>query len=370
MNLSLLVRFAEELWAIDRAKLNAIIEVLVFRAEGGRLSEIEIESRVQSAKRDREVSDATGNVALLPVHGVIMPRNVNLRASEQGVGLDSLAKQFRSHVADTNVKAIVMEFDSPGGQTGGLDEFAQEIFESRDAKPIIAQVNSLAASAAYYLASQAHEVVASPSSRAGSIGVYAVHDDISEMLRAKGINRTIIASGPNKAAVNFGPLSDEARDKIARDVSFANDQFVKAVARGRGVSQKAVNENMGGGDVFNPPDLLKRNMADRIAPIKDTLARFGVEISPAKKAAAGAARSALALGYVPAVSDFEALLREHGAPKSLAARLASGGAADRSRSESGDDPPSRSESGGETGIQESLDALRAMRSAFKKSFDD
>jgi len=186
----------------------------------------------------------------------------------------------------------------------------------------------------------------------------------------EGDLRTIIASGPNKAAVNFGPLSDEARDKIARDVSFANDQFVKAVARGRGVSQKAVNENMGGGDVFNPPDLLKRNMADRIAPIKDTLARFGVEISPAKKAAAGAARSALALGYVPAVSDFEALLREHGAPKSLAARLASGGAADRSRSESGDDPPSRSESGGETGIQESLDALRAMRSAFKKSFDD
>jgi signal peptide peptidase SppA len=293
---------------------------------------------------------------------------MNLRASESGVGLDALAKEFRGHVANTNIKAIVMEFDSPGGQTGGLDEFAQEIFESRDQKPIIAQVNSLAASAAYYLAAQAHEIVASPSSRAGSIGVYAVHDDISEMLKGKGINRTIIASGPNKAAINFGPLSDEARDKIASDVAFANEQFVKAVARGRGTTQKTVNEKMGGGDVFNPPDLVKRNMADRVAPIRDTLARFGVEISPAKKSAAGAARAALALGHTPAVSDFEAMLREQGAPKSLAARLASGGAADRSRSESGDDPSLRSESGDETGIKESLDALRAMRSAFKKSF--
>jgi capsid assembly protease len=367
--ISTLVRFSNELWAIDRVKLGQIIDFLVFRAAGGKLNETEREARTQSGARDREIAEAPGNVALIAVHGLIMPRVANLNLSESGVGLDGLANAFRAKLADNSIKAIIMEFDSPGGQTGGLDEFAQEIFEAREIKPVIAQVNSLAASAAYYLAAQASEIVASPSSRAGSIGIYAVHDDISARLESEGINRTIIASGPNKAKINFGPLSDEAREAIKRDVDFANEQFVKAVARGRNVSQKHVNENMGGGDIFNPPDLVKRKMADRIGSLKDTLARFGIEVSPAKRAQATAARAMLALGRAPHVSDLESLLRECGASKSLAASLASGALAGRDRSESGDDHPNRSESGGETGeITKTLDELRALRTALK-SFD-
>lgn len=366
-----LLRFMNETWAIDRPKLADMVDFLLFKAEGGMLTDPEVEARTISGKREREVAASPGEIGFIPVHGLIMPRVANLRVSEPGIGLDALAQQFRAAIANENVKAIVMEYDTPGGQTGGLDELAQEMFEARGTKPIIAQINSLAASAGYYLAAQADEVIASPSSRAGSIGVYSIHDDVSAQLEAKGIKRTIIASGPNKVSANpFGPLTEEGREKIAAAVNYANDQFVRAVARGRNVTVKFVNQNMGAGDSFDPPDLLKRNMVDRIAPLRETLARFGVNLSPGKAAAARSARTALALGRKPDRTELEALFRECGASKTLAASLASGGAADRGRSESGGDYPNRSESGGETGDNEKqLESIRAMRSAFRSAFE-
>lgn len=364
--LEILLRMANEPFAIDRVKLGAIVEFILFKADGGMLTHAEIEARTIGERRARDIAQAPGSVGVIPIHGLIMPRVANLNVSEQGVGLDALAVTFRSAMANDNLKAIILDIDSPGGQTGGLDEFASEMFEARGTKPIIAQVNSLAASAAYYIAAQADEIVASPSGRAGSIGVYAIHDDISEMLAKKGINRTLISSSKNKTLANpFGPLSEEARDKIMKDVQFATDQFVAAVARGRGVSQKFVNENMGQGDTFNPPELVKNKMADRIAPFRETLARFGASVSPAKATQASLARTQLALGRVPAKQDFEAFLREYGgASKSFAASLASG-IAEPGRSESDPVDPRR-ESARRSG-NVSTETINALRDVLAKA---
>lgn len=360
---NLIARFAAEIWAIEPAKLEEICQFLAFKADGGMLSTQEVEARVLSARREREMMESPGKVAILPVHGLIMPKASHMRMSESGTPLDAMMAEFRRLLANDDVKAIIMEHDSPGGRSDGLDEAAAEIHESRGIKPILAHVNTLSASASYYLASQADELIVSPSGRAGSIGVYTVHEDLSRMMEMRGIKREIIRSGPNKAAVNpFGPLSEASREKLQGMVMHANGQFVSAVARGRKVSKADVNEKFGGGDMFDPPELLKRGMVDRIASMKDTLARFGVNLSPAKKTQASAARSAIALGQIPDKSDFEALLRETcGASKTIAAALATGLAAGSSRSESGDNPANRSESGGRTGPDlQSLNRLTAM----------
>lgn len=363
--LHILLRMSGEIWAVERNKLSAMVEFILFRAAGGELSPPEVESRVMTGRREREVAAAPGNVAVLPIHGLIMPRVSQMRVSEAGTPLDALSRSFRELMADDNVKAIVLDIDSPGGVSSGVDEFASEMHEARGVKPVIAQVNSLAASAAYWLAAQADEIVVTPSGRAGSIGVYSIHDDVSGALAARGVKRTIIASHENKVAGNpFGPLTDEARAKIEKSIRYTNDQFVAAVARGRNKSQKHVDENFGQGDVYDPPELLKRGMVDRIAPMAETLRRFGVGVSPAKRTQASAARASIARGVIPARSDFEALLREDfRASKSLASALASGVSLQAERSESGLPEPSRSESGGDAGVSD--ETLTAFKEAAK-----
>jgi ClpP class serine protease len=88
-------------------------------------------------------------------------------------------------MADESIGAIVIQIDSPGGNVAGTPEVARKIYEARGkGKAIIAQADSLMASAAYYIGAAADEIVATPSSEVGSIGVYAVHEDASGYERA------------------------------------------------------------------------------------------------------------------------------------------------------------------------------------------
>ncbi|MGU3494221.1 S49 family peptidase [Xanthobacteraceae bacterium A53D] len=149
-------------------------------------------------------------------------------------------------------------------------------------KRIVAHINALAASAAYWLASQADEVVVTPSGRAGSIGVYTVHEDVSAALDKAGVKRTYISAGEYKVEGNeTEPLPDEAREYIQARVNESYRLFVADVASGRGVSPEHVLAEFGKGRVFGSAELLKRGMVDSIATLDETLARLGADTTPA-----------------------------------------------------------------------------------------
>ncbi len=319
---------AGELWAMERQKLATVVEVLAFQAAGGKLDAGELAARGISDRRASEVVKTAGNVAVLPIYGVLAQRMNMLDAVSSGGGtsIEQAQAVFRGLLADDQVKAIILNFDSPGGAVAGTDEFAAEIFDARGIKPIVAQIDSTAASAAYWLAAQADEIVATPGALAGAIGVYTVHEEISAALDKAGIKRTVIASSDAKAAggTNFEPLSDEARADIQDKVNYAADRFVRSVARGRGVSQVHARENFGDGKVFNAEQLMQRGMADRIAPLKDTLERFGVQVSPKKRNALGDVRRANAAGETVSIRSLENALGELGFSNSAATVLAGG----------------------------------------------
>lgn len=323
--LHILLAFAAEPLAIEPTKLNEIVSFLLMKADGGELSAGEIESRI-SQRRERETARGSGVVGVINVHGMIMPRVASMKVSEAGTPIEETAATFRAMLADDRFKAIVFNHDSPGGVVNGVEEFAQEIHEARGIKPIVAQVNGLSASASYWLATAADEVVVTPSGSGGSIGVYTAHDDISKALEAKGIKRTFIASGSRKLDGSpLEPLSEEAFSHISKRVKHAHGMFVRAVARGRGVSQTHVNENFGDGLVFDAEELVKRGMADRVGSMKDTLERFGVEVSPAMRSATGEMRRALAAGERVSQRMLGRHLREQGFSITAAERIASGG---------------------------------------------
>jgi signal peptide peptidase SppA len=237
-------------WAILPDKMQEILSVLAFRAAGHSFTSEEIQARIGEAKSGARASSG-GGVAVIPIRGVIAHRMGGMDDMSGGTSAERISAMLKQVSADESISTIVYDIDSPGGTVPGVQELASQMFALRGVKTQIAQVNDLAASAAYWLASQADEIVSLPSGSAGSIGVFTVHQDLSKALEAEGIKIDVIKAGKYKTEGNpFEPLSEESRAFIQARVDEAYSQFVKDVARGRGVNASDVKGGYGDGRVL------------------------------------------------------------------------------------------------------------------------
>ena len=209
-------------------------------------------------------------VGILSIQGPIFPK-ANLMTEMSGAtSIDQLRSDFRSMVKDDGVKSILMDFDSPGGLSEQIPEMAAEIFDARGSKPIYAIANGSANSAAYYLASQADKMFTTPSGQVGSIGTYLVHSDETARDRAQGVENTVISAGRFKA-VGMQPLNQDGKEYLQNFVDSTNDDFVAAVARGRGVQDDIVRSSYGEGGVVTPRQALEAGMVDGIATFDEVV---------------------------------------------------------------------------------------------------
>jgi len=292
--------FNEDIWAI----LPAALARMAAMAQG------QIEVNVDLAAAVRPNPRRAGAVAVLPLRGVLQYRPSLLAALFGATSLELWGQEFQRAVADDGVKAIIMDIDSPGGGVDGLEELADIIYQARDRKPIVAVADTLAASAAYWLASQASEIVASPSSEVGSIGVFAMHIDISKALEEFGIKLTLISAGKYKTEGNpYEPLTEEAEGAIQGRVDDYYGAFVGAVARGRDVTRADVTGGFGEGRVVGARDAKKLGMVDRVATLEETIVRWSSGPSAATFAARmrqrEAAEKEAAAGYLPDLSALD-----------------------------------------------------------------
>lgn len=261
-------------WAIVPEKLAEIVELIDFRADGYRYSEEEIAARVGAAQ-SRQRYAVSGSVAVIPVSGTIVPRGSWMDDSSGVTRVSTIRQAFRAALADSSVGSILLDVDSPGGVVDGVPELAAEIRSARGAKLIVAHANGLAASAAYWIASAADELVVTPSGEVGSIGVFAVHYDESGALEMKGVKPTMISAGRYKVEGNpFEPLSDEARGHIQSVVDEIYEGFVADVAKGRGIGAREVKAQYGEGRTVLARAALRAGMVDRIETIDETIARM------------------------------------------------------------------------------------------------
>jgi signal peptide peptidase SppA len=291
---ALMLAVAGEVWALERSKLEAITQFLLFKADGGMFGEDEIQARAAGARQGQRGGappDSSGGIGVLPIYGVMAQRMNLITHASGGTSMEQVAADFRTMLADPAIKAIILDIDSPGGTVSGTTELATEIYNSRGVKPIIAQVNSTAASGAYWIASQADEIAVTPSGQAGSIGVYTIHEDMSKALEKQGVKETIIKAGKYKMiAPESQPLSEEAHGIIQARVNEAQAMFTRAVARGRNVSVSKVNDTFGQGLMFGAQELVNRGMADRVSSLAATCARFGADPHPVVTANTSAGR--------------------------------------------------------------------------------
>lgn len=267
----------EQAWAILPGALAQAAEVVDLRAGGIQFSRDEIAARLEAAARTSIVAENPGSIAIIPIFGLIAQRMDMFTEISGGTSLENFSSVFRQAVSDPNVTGIILNVDSPGGSVALLQETADLIFSSRGAKPIVGVANTLAASAAYWLASQGDELYVSPSAEVGSIGVIAMHVDNSKADELDGYSYSYITAPENgyKAEGNpHEPLGDEARSYLQSRVNEIYDIFVASVARGRGVKATAVRSDFGKGRLVAAKTAVALGMADKIGTLQDVVDRM------------------------------------------------------------------------------------------------
>lgn len=260
---------------LEELKLHVMARLAMFDSQPSEaLNAIAIESLER--RRGEAAKNRGRAVGVIQIRGTISQhaRGDVSSSLAGGTATETVAEQLRDLLADEEVGRIVLDIDSPGGSSYGVTELANEIYKSRGQKPIVAVANSLAASAAYWIGSQADYFYVTPGGMVGSIGAYAIHQDISKAMDTLGVKTTLIKAGKYKALGNeFEPLDDEARSHIQERVDAVYDQFVHDVARGRGVSEATVRSGYGEGDVLDAKRAKAEGMVDGIYTLEQAIAR-------------------------------------------------------------------------------------------------
>jgi ClpP class serine protease len=227
-------------------------------------------------------------VATIPVFGPIFPRATMLNSSAGGTALDAVMRDFRVAQGSPQVDAVVLAFDSPGGVVSGLGEAADAIRGA--AKPVTSFVTGMAASAAYWLASQAREMVLDRAASVGSIGVVATVSR-QEATDANGRRSyEVVSSGAPRKRPDV--TSEDGRAAVQAEVDAIEQQFIADVAAGRRVSSGIVRSEFGRGGMVAAANAVGAGMADRISTLEATLqqlARRTAQTSPAGRRAWAAA---------------------------------------------------------------------------------
>jgi signal peptide peptidase SppA len=270
----ILEAFVKTPWAILPRHLVVLNEIVVRHVSGEKLDAEEVQTRIHGAARPAS-NRRVAAVAVLPLFGTIFPRANMMTQMSGATSAEMFGKEFAALLQDPEVSSIIIDVDSPGGQVDGIEELSNQIFDARGQKPVVAVVDHLMASAAYWIGTAADEVVMSPSGEAGSIGVFAVHQDVSTALQQAGIKVNLISAGKYKTEGNpYEPLAEEARGAIQSRVNEYYDSFVNAIARNRGTSPDAVRNGFGEGRVVGARQAVALGMADRVGTLEETIDRM------------------------------------------------------------------------------------------------
>jgi capsid assembly protease len=264
-------------WLIQQESLETILQV----AE--RMGDPEaVSMRLGRPLDNTRTVQMRDGVAVIPITGPVF-RYANLFTEVSGATATGIiARDFQAAVENPYVRGIVLEINSPGGEATGINELAEAIYQARGSKPIVAYVEGAGASAAYWLASAAGEIVMDPTALVGSIGVVMSYTDTRERDEKSGAKRVEIVSSqsPDKRS---DPSTEAGRAKVQTIVDAMAEVFVSTVARNRGVSAETVLSDFGRGGVLVGTAAVAAGMADRIGSLETVIAELAGTASPTER---------------------------------------------------------------------------------------
>lgn len=205
-------------------------------------------------------------IAVIEIAGTLVHRGAWIGQSSGLTSYEGIAAQLQAALADPGVRGIALDIDSFGGEVAGAFDLADRIRAARAQKPVHAFVAEHALSAGYVLASQADRIIVPRTGAVGSIGVVALHTDMSGALDQKGIAVTLIHSGAHKVDANpYQPLPEAVHNQMQRELEVVRFLFAETVAAGRGdrLTQAAALATEAA--VFRGTEAIAAGLADEMA---------------------------------------------------------------------------------------------------------
>jgi len=186
---------------------------------------------------------------------------------------DEILKELRKFSKKSAVKAIVLRVNSPGGAVAPAQEIYGEIRKISKKKPVVASIETVGASAAYYIASASDEIVCSNGTITGSIGVIMLLTDLQELIRHIGVSVNVIKAGKYKdIGSSVRPLTAEERKILESFADEIHEQFIKDVTTGRkGKIDEAKLRTIADGRFFTGAKAKEMGLVDTIGNFYDAV---------------------------------------------------------------------------------------------------
>jgi signal peptide peptidase SppA len=276
----------DQVWAVQSPAV--LREMATIAQRHGSMEAVE---RRRGARADdtRRVTIRDG-VAIVPVMGPIFPRANMFTEVSGATSIQTLALDLQKMLDRPDIKAVLLNVDSPGGAVTGVDEMAGIIKEVAAKKPVTAYVGGAAASAAYWLASAAREIVVTRTGQVGSIGVVATVPQQQEPDDQGVMDFEIVSSNaPNKRP---DPTTDDGRQAVLDRINPVEGLFIDAVAGNRGLSRDTILSDFGQGNIVVGQQAVDRGMADRVGTFEGVLAELQKTPTNPNAIAAAAAKGA------------------------------------------------------------------------------
>lgn len=246
-------------WAIRQDALHQMMEI----ASRENVIPEALQAKLGQPANDDDSMTVRDGVATIALSGPLF-RYANIFTQISGATAYAMLATDLQQALDTpQVKSIILEIDSPGGEVNGAAELADMIYAARGQKPIVAYISGDGCSAAYWLASAADEIVIAQTAIVGCIGTVASLVDTTAADEMMGVRRIEIVSSqtPKKRPP---PMSGEAQAQVQTVVDDLSTVFIEAVARNRGIGFDVVLSDFGEGGVFVGEAAIAPGLADRL----------------------------------------------------------------------------------------------------------
>lgn len=180
-------------------------------------------------------------IAVLPVSGTLVHKLGGMRPFSGMTGYDGITARLQQAMDDPEVKGVLLDIDSPGGQAAGAFDCADMIYRLGQQKPIWALMNDVACSGAMLLASACSRRLVTQTARIGSVGVVMAHASYAGKLEQEGVEITLLYSGKHKTDLNpYQALPDDVRTDYQQKMDDTRQMFSEKVAQYTGLSVDAV----------------------------------------------------------------------------------------------------------------------------------
>jgi protease-4 len=251
--------------------MNFILAVTAFQRFGGGRAEVEYRPRFNEMILQRGTRGSANKVAVISLRGLI---STGVAGNVGESMVDDLRWELEQARNDDNVRAVVLDIDSPGGEVTASDMIYNAVVRTRTKKPVVVYMESLAASGGYYVSCGGKYLMANDTSITGSIGVIIQTLNYEQLFNKIGLASVVFKSGKFKDMLNGArPITPEERDYIQSFVMKTYDKFLGIVAKERNLSADALRNGVADGRILSGRDALDDKLIDGLGQIEDAYAK-------------------------------------------------------------------------------------------------